>query len=137
MWIGDQEAHLADPGAVALFLDLDGNITETGGSNFLIYRKGTVVSPRSRNILWGVSLTVVTEILADLKISFVEDDLQVYDAVNADEAWLPTTPYCLGPVVKINGQPIGDGRPGPLWRKILTRWSERVEKDIYNEIAGN
>jgi len=137
MWIGDQEAHLADPGAVALFLDLDGNITETGGSNFLIYRKGVVVSPRSRNILWGVSLTVVTEILDDLKIPFIEDDLQVYDAVNADEAWLPTTPYCLGPVVKINGQPIRDGRPGPLWRKILTRWSERVEKDIYNEIAGN
>lgn len=137
MWIGDHEAHLADPGAVALFLDIHGNITETGGSNFLIYRKGTVVSPRSQNILWGISLTVVTEILAELNIPFREDDLQIYDVVNAEEAWLPTTPYCLGPVVKINGQPIGNGQVGPLWRKILTRWSELVGKDIFAEIAGN
>lgn len=136
MWIGDQEAHLADPNAVALFLDVEGNITETGGSNFVIYRDGAVVSPRRKNILWGISLTVLTEILAEMKVPFIEDDLQVYDAVNADEAWLPTTPYCLGPVVKLNGTPIGDGKPGPMWRKILTRWGQIVGKDIYREIAG-
>lgn len=135
MWIGDHEAHLADPGAVALFLDIDGNITETGGSNFVIYRDGVVISPRRRNILWGISLTVVTEILAKMKIPFIEDDIQVYDIINADEDWMPTTPYCLGPVVKINGTPIGDGKPGKMWRKILKRWSKIVGKDIYKEMA--
>ena len=40
--------------------------------------------------------------------------------VNADEAWLPTTPYCLGPVTSFNGRPIGDGRPGPMWRRVAT-----------------
>lgn len=136
MWIGDQQVHLSDPNAMALYLDVHGNITETGGSNFVIYRDGAVVSPRRNNILWGISLTVLIELLSEMGIPFIEDDIQTYDVVNAEEAWIPTTPYCLGPVVKINGQPIGDGKPGPVWRSIIDRWSSRAGKDIYQEIAG-
>jgi branched-subunit amino acid aminotransferase/4-amino-4-deoxychorismate lyase len=136
MWIGEHEAHLADPKAVPLFLDTDGNIAETGGSNFVIYKDGVVISPRKKNILRGISLQVLTELLQDLNIPFQEDDIQIFDAINADEAWLPTTPYCLGPVVKINGIYIGDGKPGYMWRKIIDKWSDLVEKNIYNEITG-
>lgn len=135
MWIGEQQARLVDPKAIALFLDGQGNITETGGSNFVIYRDGTVVSPRRSNILWGVSLQVLSEMVREMGIGFVEDDIQVYDVVNAEEAWVPTTPYCLGPVTRINGIPIGGGKPGPVWRKIVDRWSEIVGKDIYAEVA--
>ena len=135
MWIGEQEIHQINESAMALYLDVDGNITETGGSNFVIYTDGQVVSPRRNNILWGISLTVLTEILAEMNVPFVEKDIQTYDVVNADEAWLPTTPYCLGPVVRINGSPIGSGRPGPLWRRVLDRWSQMVDKDIYRETA--
>ena len=135
MWIGEQEAHLADPSAMPLYLDIHGNITETGGSNFVIYRDGVVVSPRRNNILWGISLTALTELLAEMGIPFLEEDIQTYDVINADEAWVPTTPYCLGPVVKINGQPIGTGGPGPLWRRIIDIWSGKVGKDIYSELT--
>ena len=136
MWIGDKEVRLGDPQAVALYLDLEGNITETGGSNFVIYRDGKVVSPRRRNILWGISLTVLAELLAKMGVPFVEEDIQVYDAVNADEAWMPTTPYCLAPVVKINGKPIGNGKPGRMWRRVLDAWSKAVKKDIYREVTS-
>jgi len=135
MWIGEQEVHLSDPKAMPLYLDLDGNITETGGSNFVIYRNGTIVSPRRNNILWGVSLQVLSEIADSLGIPFVEDDIQTYDAVNAEEAWIPTTPYCLGPVVKINGVPISNGKPGTVWRKIIDSWSSIAGKDIYKEVT--
>jgi len=135
MWIGEQEIHEGDPQAMALFLDLDGNVTETGGSNFVIYRDGEVVSPHRNNILWGISLTVLTEILEEMGVPFREQDIQTYDILNADEAWVPTTPYCLGPVVRLNGVPIGDGRPGPMWRRILQRWSEIVGQDIYRQIT--
>ena len=77
----------------------------------------------------------MTEILAELKIPLVEEDIQTWDVINADEAWLPSTPWCLGPVVRINGEPIGDGTPGPVWRRVLDRWSEIVNKDIYREIT--
>ena len=135
MWIGEQEIRQLDATAMPLYLDVQGNITETGGSNFVIYRDGKVISPRRNNVLWGISLTVLEEILAQMGVPFIEDDIQTYDVVNADEAWLPTTPYCLGPVVKINGVPIGDGTPGPMWRRIIDHWSEIVEKDIYRETA--
>ena len=135
MWIGEQEIRQLDATAMPLYLDIHGNVTETGGSNFVIYRDGKVISPRRNNILWGISLTVLEEILAELGVPFIEDDIQTYDVVNADEAWIPTTPYCLGPVVKINGVPIGDGTPGPMWRRILDHWSGIVGKDIYRETA--
>ena len=136
MWIGEQEVKQLDPTATPLYLDINGNITETGGSNFVIYRDGQVVSPRRDNILWGISLTVLGEILEEMGIPLVEENLQTYDVVNAEEAWMPTTPYCLGPVTRFNGEPIGDGQPGPLWRKIIDRWSEVVDKDIYQEVAS-
>ncbi len=135
MWIGEQEIKQSDPGAMALYLDIEGNVTETGGSNFVIYSEGKVISPRRPNILWGISLTVLTEILEEMGIPFEERDLQTYDVVNADEAWIPTTPYCLGPVVRLNGVPIGDGKPGPMWRRILDHWSGIVGKDVYAETA--
>lgn len=135
MWIGEQEIRQLDPKALALYLDVEGNIAETGGSNFVIYRDGQIVSPRRNNILWGISLTVLEEIAAEMSIPFVEEDIQTYDVINADEAWIPSTPYCLGPVVRINGEPIGDGTPGPLWRRILDRWSEITGKDIYREVT--
>jgi len=134
MWIGEQEVRAGDSHAMPLYLDIHGNITETGGSNFVIFRDGEVVSPRRDNILWGISLTVLTEILEEMGVPFVEQDIQSYDVVNADEAWLPTTPYCLGPVVRFNGERIGEGRPGPMWRRVIERWSEIVGKDIYREI---
>ena len=136
MWIGEQEVKLADPAAMPLYLDIHGNITETGGSNFVIYRNGTVVSPKPDNILWGESLSCLIELLGELGIPFATEDLQTYDVINADEAWVPTSPYCLGPVVRINGVAVGDGKPGPLWRRILDRWSALVGKDIYREITG-
>ncbi len=135
MWIGDQEARLVDPSATALFLDIDGNVTETNSSNFVIFRNGKVISPRRDNILWGISLTVLTEILDVIGVPFVEENIQTYDIMNADEAWMPTTPYCLGPVTRINGVRIGDGKPGPMWRRVLDEWSKIVGKDIYRETA--
>jgi branched-chain amino acid aminotransferase len=121
---------------MALYLDINGFITETGGSNFLIYKDGKVISPKPPNILWGISLQTVTEILKDMGVEFIMDDITAYDAVNSEEAFVPTSPYCLGPVTKINGNIIGDGKPGRLWREILDRWSRIVDKDIYNEMTG-
>lgn len=136
MWIGDWEVHQADPKLIAVYLDIDGNITETSGSNIAIYRDGAVISPTRKNILWGISLTVVQELLEDLHIPFREEDIQPFDIMSSDEVWLTTTPYCLAPVVKMNGVEIGNGKPGPLWLKLIGKWSNMVGKDIYHEVTG-
>ncbi|MEW6751466.1 MAG: aminotransferase class IV [Candidatus Latescibacterota bacterium] len=135
-WLADQETHLVDPQAVTLLLDLEGNITETSGSNFVIVRQGTVISPSPRNILPGVSLQTVSELCAQEGIPFVERDFQVYDVINADEAMLTTTPYCLAPATRINGVPIGEGVPGPLFARLIGAWSQRVGVDIVAQVTG-
>jgi branched-chain amino acid aminotransferase len=134
MWIGDRQAKLADPKAIGLFLDVNGNITETGGANFVIYRRGKIISPDRNNILWGVSLDTVRRISATVDCEFVERDLQIYDVVTAEEAWLCSTPYFLAPVIRINGLPIGTGSPGPVWRRITDAFSAEVGIDIVQQI---
>jgi branched-chain amino acid aminotransferase len=133
-YLADQEARLVDPDATALLLDLDGNVTETSGANFLIVERGTIVSPTLRNTLPGISRATVIDLAARLSISFVERDIQVFNVINADEAFLSSTPYCLMPVTKINGIPIADARPGPIFRRLLTAWSELVGLDIEQQI---
>jgi branched-subunit amino acid aminotransferase/4-amino-4-deoxychorismate lyase len=133
-YLADQEARLVDPDAVALLLDLQGNVTETSGANFLIVEKGTIVSPTTVNTLPGISRAMVIELAAKLGIPFVERDLQVYNVINADEAFLTSTPYCVMPVTKINGVAIGDGKPGPMFRRLLKAWSEAVGVDIGRQI---
>lgn len=134
-WLADQQSHAVDPKAITLLLDLEGNITECAGSNFLIARDRTVYSPTSRNILEGVSLITVRELAAELGWNWVEKDLQPYDVVNADEAWLTTTPYCVAPCTKINNTPVGEGKPGPMFAELIAAWNKRVGLDILKQIG--
>jgi len=133
-YLADKEAQLVDPDAAALLLDLTGNVTETSGSNFLIVERGTIVSPTLVNTLPGISRATVIELAATLGIPFVERDIQVHSVMNADEAFTTSTPYCALPVTKINGVAIGNGSPGPVWRRLMTAWSELVGVDIERQI---
>jgi branched-chain amino acid aminotransferase len=74
------------------------------------------------------------ELAAELGIAFVERDIRAFEAINADEALLSSTPYCLMPVTRINGRTIADGRPGPIYRRLLGAWSRRVGLDIERQI---
>ncbi len=132
-YLADQETHLVDPKASSLLLDLDGNVTEMSGGNFLIVRDGTILSATTRNILPGISRQTVIELAEQLGIPFVERDIQVHDVVNADEAIETTTPLCLAPVTRINGIPIADGNPGPITKRLLEAWSALVGLDIVEQ----
>lgn len=132
-YLADKEAQIGDPDAAALLLDLDGNVTETSGANFLIVERGVIVSPTTDNTLPGISRATVIELAEQLGIPFVERDFQVYNVINADEAFTASTPYCLLPVTKINGLPIANGKPGPVFRRLMDAWSQRVELDIVKQ----
>lgn len=133
-FLADRQTRAVDPRAVTLLLDLDGNVTECAGSNFVIVKDGVVVTPPTRNILWGESLQTIKELAPQLGLGFVERDFQPYDVVNADEAWLTTTPYCMAPCTKINNIPIGDGKRGPHFGRMIQAWGERVGLNIESQI---
>ena len=135
-WIGEQEAHLVDPLAMPLLLDLDGNLTETSGSNVLLVKNGVVLSPTPRNILLGISRRTIGELCQKLGIVFQERDLQVHDAINDDEMFVATTPYCMAPVTKINGLKVADGQAGPIFHRLLAAWSAEVGVDIRAQVMA-
>jgi branched-subunit amino acid aminotransferase/4-amino-4-deoxychorismate lyase len=134
-YLADLEARRIDPEASALLLDLAGNVTETSTANFLIVERGTIVSPSTVNTLPGISRAMVLSLTGKLGIPFVERDLQVYNVMNADEAFLTSTPFCLMPVTKINGVAIADGKPGAMTRRLLAAWSAEVGLDIEKQIC--
>ena len=134
-YLAGKEAELVDPHAIPLLLDLQGNATETSGANFVIVEHGTIVSPTTRNILPGISRQVVIELAEKLDIPFVERDFQVFNIVNADEACMTSTPYCMLPVTRVNGLPIGSGVPGPIFRRLMNAWNEEVGLDVVQQIV--
>lgn len=135
-WLAEQEARMADSSGVPLLLDIGGNLTETSGANFLLVRNGIVRSPTTRNILSGISRAVVMEMCTQLAIPFEERDLQLHDAITADEAFLVTTPYCIAPVTSVNGLQVGSGpRGGPIFERLIARWSEDVDVDIRGQFV--
>jgi branched-chain amino acid aminotransferase len=133
-YLADQEARLVDPDASALLLDLEGNVAETSAANFLMVEEGRIVSPSLRNTLPGVSRATVIELAARLGIPFEVRDFQPFDAINAAETFLASTPYCLMPVTKINGIAIGSGRPGPVYRRLIEAWSQLVGLDVLAQV---
>lgn len=133
-WIASQAARDLEPGAWALLLDADGYVTETAAANFLLVKDGIVYSPPRTSILGGISLLTVEEICQELRIPFQEQQLTVKDCLEADEALLTGTSFCLAGVSQLNGQPIP--WPGKLFEKLLKAWNQRVGMDIRAQILS-
>ena len=74
------------------------------------------------------------ELCQSLGIACIERNLDVYDVVNADEAFMSGTPFCMLPVTSINGQMIGNGKMGNISRKLLEVWGGNVGIDIIGQI---
>lgn len=130
-FLADKQARERDPGARALLLDEHGHVTEASTANVLIYKSERgLVSPPKECILPGVTVAVIEELAATLRIPFVHDELSVADFVAADEVLLCSTSPCIWSATRLNGQPIADGKPGPIARRLLTAWNELVGVDI-------
>jgi branched-chain amino acid aminotransferase len=134
-WLAEQEVRAFDPDALALLEDEKGRITETAVANFLIVRKGAILSPPLSTILNGVSLQVVRELAADLAIPFAEEALTLDDCMRADEALLSGTTFCVAGVSHINGSAIP--WPGPTFQRLLSSWGDRVGVDIARQTLAN
>jgi D-alanine transaminase len=130
-YLADLAAQQQDPEARALLLDRDGRVTETATANVLTHRTGEgLATPRQEKVLHGISLAFVRELAEKLAITFVERDLSLDDVASADEILLTSTPNAILPVRQLNGRPIGNGRPGGVFRRLLSTWSEAVGVDI-------
>ena len=120
----------------ALMLDPDGFIAEGSGDNFFIIKDGVLISPEGRNMLRGITRQYVMEELAPkLNIPVKEKNIELFDAYDADEAFICATPFCMIPVTSINSVKIGNGKPGELYKSLIKEWSKSVGVDIVKQIA--
>ena len=93
-FLAEREAQLVDPDAIALMLDINGYVTESTGSNFLIVESGRLVSPPRDLILWGISRQTVIEIATRMEIPFEERLFGVNDVMNARRGLHHHDPLC-------------------------------------------
>ncbi len=133
MMANQQVSLVDDPTAWALLLDLDGYVTEVTGANFFIVVENELWTPEPRNILRGITREHTMELARRAGITVREKNIELYDVVNADEAFYTSTPACIYPCTKINGQPIGDGRIGTMTQKLIGDWSTDVGVDIVDQ----
>lgn len=127
-----QAAHM-EAGAQALLTDEHGFITEGTGNNFFIARGGEILTPAGRDILRGVSREACIELASGLGYTVRETDIEPYDVRQADEAWFTSTTICMLPVTRFDFRDVGDGTPGPIYRRLLQAWSDEVGVDIASQ----
>jgi branched-subunit amino acid aminotransferase/4-amino-4-deoxychorismate lyase len=133
-YLADREAAAKQPGARPILLDQDGFVAESTTANVVVYRASEgFISPPHDNILVGVSLGVVEELSARINIPFIKRRLSVDDLCSADEALLTSTSICALPIVECNARPITAGKPGPIYRQLLSAWNDLVGLSIADQ----
>ena len=134
MIAGDLEVRAQSPTAWAILLDTAGNLAEGMGSNIFLGSEGRLCTPREQSVLAGISRETVIDLAREAGISVVETDLDLYDAYNADEAFLTSTSLCICPVTSVNGARIGTGGiPGSITRRLSEAYSRFVDFDFVGQ----
>jgi len=118
----------------ALLLDPDGFIAEGTGDNFFIVKDNMIITPEPRNILRGISRAYIFELAQKLNLVCIEKNIEQYDVLEADEAFMTGTPFCILPVSSLNSIPIGNEPMGKITRQLLDTWGNEVGVDIVEQI---
>src|SRR6266571_7236336 len=112
-----------------VMLDHRGMVAEFHGSNIFVVKHGTINTPTSASgILHGVTRARVMKLSEELGYEVHERDITPYELLNADEVFLTGTMAEIVPVVRIQGVPIADGKPGPVTKEII-RAFQRITQD--------
>lgn len=108
-------------------VDADGTVTEGTSTNAWIVKQGCLVThPAQHAILNGITRLALMKIAADIGVKLVERPFSVSEAKAADEAFLSSTSAFLVPIVRIDDQQIGNGRPGPVSVALLDRYKDHL-----------
>jgi len=112
-----------DAGAVEAILVKDGQLSEGATSSVHIVRDGGLVTPpQSPRVLPGTTRGVLEEIAGRCAIPWRLDEVSDSDLRRAPELMLASAGGGLRAVTQLDGQPVGDGVPGPVFRQLCGTW---------------
>lgn len=115
----------------ALLLNTRGEVAEGSVSNVFAVSNGNVVTPSADSgALPGVTRRVVLDLAAAAGIEAVEQVVRLADLQTADECFLTNSVVEVVPLTRLDGDPIGDGRPGPATRRLRQAYSDLVSREL-------
>jgi branched-chain amino acid aminotransferase len=113
----------------ALMLDAHGFIAETNATNVFIVRNGDLATSRVVACPEGITRATVLEICTAEKIPCRETDLKLDDVYLADEVFCTGTMGELAGVIKVDGHTIGDGKVGPMTKRVSDSYTRRTANE--------
>ena len=97
----------------------DGEVTEGSTSSVIIVEAGRLYRrPNGNEILPGTTTEFIVELARQEGIDCFDEPISEERLRGSDEIWLTAAMKGLAPVVRLDGDPVGAGQPGPLWRKV-------------------
>jgi D-alanine transaminase len=119
----------ADDGAAETILFRDGRLTEASASNVFIVKGGVIQSPPKSNlILPGITYDVVVELAGANAMPLEYREVSEAQVRAADEVWVTSSSKEVLAIVELDGKRIGDGRPGPVFRRMYQLYQEFKQK---------
>lgn len=114
-----------DRGAAEAILIRDGFATEGAASNLFAVINGVITTPpKSPLLLPGITRDLVLELVSNNNLPCQEKEISLEDLQQADEIWLTSSTKEILSVTQLNGKPVADGTPGPLYRRALALYQE-------------
>jgi D-alanine transaminase len=114
-----------DTGAVEAVLLRDGLLTEGAASNIFVVKNGVLlIPPKSHLILPGITYDVVVELAQEHGIRYEIRDVSEAELRSAQELWLSSSTREVLAITRLDGQAVGNGQPGPLFRRIHALFQE-------------
>ena len=124
--IAMQEANRRG-GEEALMCNYRGELSECSQSNFFIVRGGVALTPKSAaGLLEGITRAFLFEVGSEIGVDVRDETLYPKDLETADEAFITSTTREISPVTRIDGRPVGTGKPGPITMRLLAGYQQRA-----------
>ena len=118
-----------------LLADEQGFLLEGTGTNFYGVRQG-VVYTAGQGVLEGITRKIVLDLLPQLGVPLRLEAVHQDEIGTLDEALLSGSSRAILPVVAINGQVVGNGRPGPIGRRLLMAYNDFVAETVRPAITA-
>ncbi len=108
-------------GETAILIDREGNVIEGPGFNIFVVKHATLATP-GRGALEGITRMTVIEMSQTFGLPLETRKVTAEETRHADEVFLTSTAGGIMPVTKVDGQVLGDGRPGPITGRLREQY---------------
>ena len=113
------QSQAREAGADEAILVRDGLANEGTASNLFIVKEGLLITPpKSPHLLPGITRDLVLELALEDGIPHAEAVISAEELETADEIWVTSSTKEVMPVTRLNGKPVANGRPGPMWERM-------------------